>query len=140
MELDFKKVLTDAITSNRISLDDLKNIFVEMIDDLKRNDKEMYDDITLKFYKNIYGTSITKECAEEIVSKMKPFGEKWNYDSIQPYNKGYEPNEFYLVMNMFYNDFSKLIGNDTTNYAKFTEAWFDDKDAKENKTFKYFIN
>lgn len=50
-----------------------------------------------------------------------------------------DPVEFYLVMNMFYNDYNKIIGNDENTYAKFADAWFNDIDGKENKTFDYFM-
>lgn len=139
MSLDLKKLLTTAITSGEVGLDELKDLFIDLFDELKRNDKEMYNDLSLKIYKHIYGNTITKDCAEEIVRKMKPYGEKWTYEGVQNYNKGYNQSEFYLVMNMFYNDYGKIIGNDNSNYVRFTEAWLDDKDAKENKTFDYFM-
>lgn len=139
MSLDLKKILTNAITSGSVGLDELKDLFIDLFDDLRRSDKEMYDELTLKIYEHIYGCTIPKEYAEEIVKQMKPYGEKWNYEQVQNYNKGYNKSEFYLVMNMFYNDYGKIIGNDNSNYVRFTEAWFDDIDGKENKTFNYFM-
>lgn len=37
------------------------------------------------------------------------------------------------------NDYNKIIGNDENTYAKFADAWFNDIDGKENKTFDYFM-
>lgn len=139
MSLDLKKILTNAITSGSVGLDELKDLFFNMLDDLKKKEPELYKELSLEVYEHIYGDKITKECAEVIVKGMKPYGEKWKYETVQNYNKGYDPVEFYLVMNMFYNDYNKIIGNDENTYAKFADAWFTDIDGKENKTFDYFM-
>lgn len=139
MSIDIKKLLTNAVVNGKLSLDELKDLVVEMLDDLKRYDSKMYDDISLELYKHIYGDEITLECAKEIVSKMKPNGEKWSYETLNQYNKGYDKVNFYLVMNMFWNDYKTVIGNDLNTYVKLTEAWFEDIDAKPEKTFDYFM-
>lgn len=122
-----------------MGLDELKDLFFNMLDDLKKKEPKLYKELSLEVYEHIYGNKITKECAEVIVKYMKPYGEKWKYETVQNYNKGYDHVEFYLVMNMFYNGYNKIIGNDENTYAKFADAWFTDIDGKENKTFDYFM-
>ena len=48
------------------------------------------------------------------------------------------PNEFNVVMNMAYSDYSEVFGDNLDMYAKFSKAFIKDEDAKEGKVFTYF--
>ena len=137
--LDFKKVMHTSIENGYLDFEKLQSIIIDMFYDVKKNDKEMYEDLTLEFYEDIYGHKICKEMAYDIVRNMKPIGEKWTFDQVSPLNKGHDPVEFYIVMNMLYNDYYHLIGNDNSMYVKFADAWFNDIDGKKHKTFDYFM-
>ena len=52
---------------------------------------------------------------------------------------------FYLIIKSFKPDMFVIVCNNKTlirfgeMYAKFVDAWFNDIDGKENKTFDYFM-
>ena len=86
----------------------------------------------------------------EIVSNMKPIGEKFPYIVVEQYlkEKGLELDEeqtieYYLVMNMFFNDYRKIFEkyptlNQKDIYFDFSRAFIDDIDAPKHKVGKYF--
>lgn len=46
--------------------------------------------------------------------------------------------DFYVVMNMAWNDYKSVLGESVDNYVKFTKAFIKDEDAPEDKVYMYF--
>lgn len=92
--------------------------------------------------------SISHDEAELIVRRMVPKGQNWSYSAIQDFlaRKGVTTKicEWYLVMNMVYNDYyntAKLYGlqNDVEFYYNLAKDFITDPDAAPHKVQKYFL-
>lgn len=80
---------------------------------------------------------------------MRPFGEHWTYETVKSFveSKGIykECVEYYLVMNMVYNDYYDVAVNfahqdDTEFFYELTHAFINDPDDKKFKVEKYFMD
>lgn len=111
----------------------------------------------LNFYVAQNGEMITPELAKILVSDFaitdgskRVDGEKWtieeakkegikagvNFESISIY-------DWYLVLNMMYSDYYSVYTQydlELDFFIKLAISWFNDVDAKENKTFNFFMN
>lgn len=90
----------------------------------------------------LIGKTISKSMAKKWVTSMKPYGEHWDYETTTQLLKdngiNLEPIDFYVVINMMYNDYAKVIGDDLDMYVKLSRAWLKDEDAKEGKLYEYW--
>lgn len=111
----------------------------------------------LDFYIAQNGETITPELAKSLVEEMavtdgsnRTTGEKWTMTDTNDVGmkvgidfEKIPKCEWYLVMNMMYSDYYQVGHNHGFNdynfYSELSKAWFNDIDAKENKTFKYFF-
>jgi len=141
--------LMDTIYAKDKSFDKMNRttaILETMFDILRQTHKELYEETMYKFEEIAY--EITQEKAEEIVKNMKPYGEKWSYDTIKEFlkTKGITENciEYFLVISMGYNDYydlAKSVGKEEDPEFYFTLAknFIYDEDAKPFKVAKYFL-
>ncbi|MCK9577702.1 MAG: hypothetical protein M0R51_17480 [Clostridia bacterium] len=142
--------LMDMIYSKDKSFDKMNRttaILETMFDTLRQTHKELYEDTMYKFEEIAY--EVTQEKAEEIVADMKPYGEKWNYETVREFleTKGITNHciEFFLAMNMGYNDYFELAKSvdkqdDIEFYFILAKDFIHDVDAKPFKVLKYFLN
>lgn len=77
---------------------------------------------------------------EEIVERI---GEHWSLGETETVRSkyGYDdilPNEFNVVMNMAYSDYSDVFKDNLDMYVKFSRAFIKDEDAKDGKVYLYF--
>lgn len=91
--------------------------------------------------------AITPEEARDKVRSMRPYGQKWDYETIKAFlaSKGITTDacKYYLCMNMAYNDYYKTAesvgkGEDPEFYFSIARDFINDADAKEFKVEKYF--
>lgn len=91
---------------------------------------------------------ISPEEARQIVKGMRPYGQKWDYDTIRTFlaAKGITSDtcKYYLSMNMAYNDYHKTAetvnkGEDPEFYFSIARDFINDADGKEFKVEKYFL-
>jgi len=141
--------LMDTIYAKDKSFDKMNRttaILETMFDELRKTHKELYEDTMYKFEEIAY--EIPLEKAEEIVANMKPYGEKWGYDTIKEFlkTKGITDHtiEFFLTMEMAYNDYfelAKSVGKeeDPEFYFILAKNFIYDEDAKPFKVAKYFL-
>ena len=97
----------------------------------------------MKLYKMAYGNHLNKSMAEEIVHKMRPFGEHWRFEETRNLQRQRGINdidevEFYIVINSAYNDYKDLFNKDLESYMRFTIDFIKDEDAKQDKVFIYY--
>lgn len=121
----------------------LSYILKELMLVIKKYDKECYEKYEMELYKMAYGNTLSKEMAEKITNKMKPYGEKWSLNETMDLQERYgfeniKSTDFYVVMNSAYNDYHDLFGDDIEMYLKFTKDFINDEDAKDGKVFIYF--
>lgn len=102
-----------------------------------------YDERLEKIYKH---NSMTKEEAEEYVSKMKnkdgSYGGHWTYDQTTEYMLTHDSLRdlnrvcFYVAMNMMYSDYYQA-GRGADFYASMAKDFLYDKDAPSDKLKRY---
>lgn len=121
----------------------LGDMFVDVMYKLKEYDKKCFEKYKMKLYVMAYGEVLTEDMAKEIVHDMKPYGEHWNIETTTGVKNQYgitdiSDVDFYTVMNMAWNDYYEVFGEDLETYVKFSKAFIKDIDAKEGKVFRYF--
>ena len=112
----------------------------------------------LDFYISHNGEKITPDLAKMIVEDFavtdnsgRPNGEKWTMEECSKLGESMgvdwskiDKVEWYIVLNNEYSDkyiMAKKHGwPEPSIYGEFAMSWFNDVDAKENKTFKYFFS
>lgn len=121
----------------------LSEILEDIMKLLERYDKECFKKYKIEIYKMAYGNTFTREMAEEIVSKMRPYRMRWSLDETVNIQEQYgvdniNPVNFFIVMNSAYNDYKNIFEENIDMYVKFTDDFINDEDAKEGKVFTYF--
>ena len=122
---------------------ELSDILDEIICILKGYDENLYNFYKMKIYTMAYGDNLNLELAREIVSKMKPYGEKFSLEQSREIQDRYDMNnindiDFFEVVNSAFNDFRDLFGDNMEMYAMYTKNFIEDEDAKPGKVFLYF--
>lgn len=118
----------------------------KLIDKIEKRDPVLYDELISHMEKLAY--RIPKEDAERIVRDMRPKGQNWSYQQITDFvkSRGIDScwTNWYLVMNMVYNDFCNTaraygLQNDPEFFFSLAKDFIEDPDAKPLKVEKYFI-
>lgn len=86
-----------------------------------------------------------EETAREWVSKMNPAA-KWDLAQttavMQSRGYSYRPCEFWVVVNMLYSDYGKMLAKYNADkpevYADMADAWLTDPDARPHKVGRYY--
>ena len=122
----------------------LSDVLEDTIEIVKDYDYDKYKELEMCLYIMAYGENLTREKAEEIVAKMRPYGRKWSIDETTDIKENYGYDninavDFFIVMNSAYNDFRELFGENTETYARYTELFINDEDAKKGKVFIYYM-
>lgn len=91
------------------------------------------------------GRILNEMKADKLISKMKPFGKKWELADTENIrlnsSPGYEdirPVDFWIVMNSAYNDYNDIFNDTVDYYARFSKDFIKDPDAVEDKVYYYF--
>ena len=127
--------------------DEVWTISEDMLNKLSRKDPMMFEEYIDKLERLAY--RIPKDEAERIVRDMRPKGQYWTYTQVMDLvkSKGVTGDwtNWYLVMNMVYNDFcatAKHFGlqNDVEFFYHLAKDFIEDPDAKPMKVEKYFVD
>lgn len=130
-----------VLSEGKISHDEILEIADKMAQKLKSADIEAYREVMGDMADRYY--SIDLEEAQDIVRKMKPYGEHWNYQQVCDYMEDDDCVDYYLAMNMAYNDYSKTAEtfgqkDNADFYYGIARDFIKDEDADRNKLGKYF--
>lgn len=120
-------------------------VYYELADFMKDNFPEKYRDFVKQAEQVAY--QIEPEEAAQIVRSMIPYGQRWSRDDIAEYIQekgiGGHVTDYYLVMNMMVNDYSrtaKTIGQDDAEfYFNLAYDFINDEDGKPDKIARYFM-
>lgn len=128
---------------NQEDMEELSEILIKAVNKLKKYDEKCYNKYKMKVYEIAYGRVLTEDIAYDIVADMKPDGEHWDIDTTTSVKTQYNlmdisDVDFYVVMNMAWNDYKSVLGESVDNYVKFTKAFIKDEDAPEDKVYMYF--
>lgn len=135
-----RKIVDDGSIEEMYKLSDVLD---EVIHTIKQYDEDLYKKYKMKLYGMAYGDVLNEEMAEDIVFKMRPYGEKFSLEQSREIQDKYGMNnirdvDFYVVLNSAYNDQRDLLGDNIEMYAIYTRNFIEDEDAKDGKVFKYF--
>ena len=112
----------------------------ELEECLSKLDQEDYDCLYDDLYELVYGEILSNEKAEHLVHEMKPYGQKWTIAEVeQVLNGKWKSSTKYYTMNMMYNDYKEMFGDDTDRYIEISKLWLDDVDSDggDIKTYRY---
>ena len=142
--MDIEEIIQRIVDNGNVEdMHKLSDILEDTMEVIEKYDKECYDKYAMKLYKMAYGTTFTRQMAEEIVSKMRPVGKRWSMEDIQHIQEQYgldstSTSSIFVIMNSAYNDFRDLFGDDIEKYIKYTMDFIHDEDAKPDKVFLYY--
>lgn len=139
-----KKILEEA------TFEQLKNFVDHSLCELKYKDYEMYEELELELYKDVYGCHFNSWILEKVLKNMaNEDGTKGAHWSLEQTNNVAKNNgvtfehfnefDWNYVMNMMYSDYYKSGGNNTGFYAELAKAFLMDKDAPEGKALRYYL-
>ena len=142
--MDIEEIIQKIVDNGRVEdMETLSDILEDTMEEIEKYNKECYDKFIMELYKMAYGNTFNKKMAEEIVSNMRPYGQRWSIEETKQLQEQYGIDnvrnaDFYIVINSAYNDYRDLFGEDTENYIKFTMDFITDEDAKPDKVFLYY--
>lgn len=142
--MDIEEIIQKIVDNGKVEdMETLSDILEDTMEEIEKYDKDCFDKYVMELYKMAYGNTLNKQMAEQIVHKMKPYGEKWNIQETQRMQEQYGINnvrntDFYVVINSAYNDYKSLFEDDIEKYIRFTMRFIQDEDAKPDKVFTYF--
>lgn len=141
IERYIRKIVNDG---DRQEMEELSDILVEVVDIIKKYDEDCYREYKMKLFKMAYGNEIPEEVAEDIVHKMRPEGQRWSINETEQMQRDYgldniNPVSFFLTINMAFNDYRDVFGDNLDTYIRFSKAFICDEDAKPNKILNYFL-
>lgn len=144
--MDLREI-SDAVYQgeNTEKKQEMDAVYYGIADFLKENFPEKYREFLKRAEQIAY--QIEPEEAAQIVRSMIPYGQRWSREDIAGYLQGKGINDhvtdYYLVMNMMVNDYSrtaKIIGQDDADfYFNLAYDFINDEDAKPDKIAKYFM-
>lgn len=143
--MDIEEYIEKIIDNGKIEdMRALSDMLEDTLEIIKDYDKQCYKDFEIELYKMAYGNHLNKSMAEEIVHKMKPFGEKWSFAETRRMQderglNDIAPEDFYIVLNSAYNDFENLFNDNIEMYIRYTIDFIEDEDARKDKVFIYYL-
>lgn len=135
-----RKIVDDGSIEEMYNLSDMLD---ELAHTVKQFDEDLYKKYKMKLYVMAYGDVLTESLAKEIVSEMRPYGEKFSIEESRDIQDRFGMNnirewDYYAVLNMAYNDYRNLFNDNIEMYAIFTRDFIEDEDGKKGKVLKYF--
>ena len=109
--MDIEEIIQKIVDNGKVEdMETLSDILEDTMEELEKYDKDCYEKYMMELYKMAYGNVLNEEMAEDIVSKMKPFGQRWDIEEVQRIMQQHGINgirvvDFYVVINSAYNDY-----------------------------------
>ena len=132
-----------------ISFEKLRSFMEKSFDEIKRKDYDMYEELELDLYKEMYGCHFSEWLLEKALCKMENAdgskGKHWTLADTTQVAKssnvsfdGFNEYDWCYVMNMMYSDYCGVFGSDANTYVMLAKAFLEDDDAPKGKAFKYY--
>lgn len=133
---------------SKIEKDRLEDMFVSLIDELKSTRNPLADKYRQAIEDEIY--CISDEDSSRVVKHMKPYGECYTKHTVTEIleEKGiayddYILNQYYICMNMMYNDYKAVADNYGIELREFcflmSKMFITDLDGPKHKVAKYIM-
>lgn len=103
--MDIEEYIDRIVDNGKIEdMQTLSDMLEDTMEIIKDYDKDCYKEMEMKLYKMAYGNHLNKSMAEEIVHKMRPYGERFNFKEVEQMQRqrginDIDPIEFYVVLN-----------------------------------------
>ena len=113
--MDIEEYIERIVDNGKIEdMEELSNMLEDTMEIIKDYDKECYKEMEMKLYTLAYGNHLNKSMAEEIVHKMRPFGERFSLEETKEFQRQRGINdideyEFYVVFNSRLQRLQRLI-------------------------------
>lgn len=140
------RAITDIIYEgdNKCKMRDANEIYYSAADYVRQNNPDVYRNLMSRAEEILYRFDL--EWAQDKVRSMSPSGERWTYDEVVDFVKTKGINdcfkEYYMVMNMYYNDSQstgqKYASSSPDFYYDLAHDFINDEDAPCHKVAKYF--
>lgn len=139
-----KKMIEDA------SPEQIKEFLRDTMSMLKSTDHDLYEQLEMSLYKELYGCHFNKWLLDSALEKMQnqdgTMGGHWTVDQTNSVARSsgitftnFNEYDFNYVMNMIYSDYYGVVSNDVNTYCKLAKAFLMDKDAPRGKAFLYYM-
>ena len=141
---NIKKMIEKIVDDGSVEeMHELSDVLQDLMKIVQNYSPEKYKEYEICLYKMAYGSNFTPDMAQDIVSRMQPYGEHWNMEQTRQVQDEYgmqhlNPIDFYIVLNSAYNDYRELFRDNMDMYVKFTQLFMEDEDGKKDKVFLYF--
>ena len=137
---DIIKIVDDG---DRMEMEELSDMLQEVIEIVFNYNEEKGKEYELKLYRMAWGDVLSKQMAEEIISKMQPYHMRWSLEETRNIQNDYDLDnirdiDFWVVMNSAYNDYRDLFNDNIEMYVRYSRDFILDEDAKQGKVFNYF--
>lgn len=138
--------MIDCISRKGRNIDEVTAVLDDAMGIIKDRMPDLYHETIHQLAAIAY--AITPEEARDKVRSMRPYGQKWDYDTVKAFlaAKGINNDvcKYYLCMNMAYNDYYKTAesvgkGEDPEFYFSIARDFINDADARDFKVEKYFL-
>ena len=142
--MEIKEYVEKIVDNGNVEdMHELSEILNDLMRELCEYDEKLYDKYKMHLYKMAYGSVLSRDMAEEIVQKMRPYRMRWNFEETRQIQEQYgvndiRPTDFFVVMNSAYNDYKDIFDENIEFYVRFTKDFINDEDAKDSKVFTYF--
>ena len=122
--MDIEEIIQKIVDNGKVEdMRELSDMLEDAIEIIEKAHPEKYKDFIMELYEMAYGCILNEKMAKEIVSNMKPYGEKWTIEQTdrmqRDYNLDFREPDFYVVINSAYNDFNDIFKDDVDQYIKF---------------------
>lgn len=135
----------------KVATDEQVRAFVDdALSMIKETHEDLYEDLEMYLYKELYGCHFCDWLLEKAVNKMDnedgSTGGHWTLEETNSVAKQngitfdrFNEYDWNYVMNMKYSDYYGAVPNDLSSYVKLARKFLMDKDAKEGKALKYYL-
>lgn len=117
---------------------------------IKETHHDLYEDLEMYLYKEIYGCHFSDWLLENALSKMEnedgSSGGHWTTEQTTSVAKqngisfdNFNEYDWNYVMNMIYSDYYGAVPNEVSAYTKLAKKFLEDKDAKKGKALTYYL-
>lgn len=117
---------------------------------IKETNHDLYDDLELYLYKEIYDCHFSDWLLEKALSKMinedGTMGGHWTLEQTNNVAKSlgvsfinFNEYDWNYVMNMIYSDYYGAVNNEASVYGRMARKFLEDKDAPKGKALKYYL-
>lgn len=135
-----QKIVDDG---DRQEMEELSNILDKVTNMVYNYDEKVGNEIKMQIYEMAYGKNLNRNMAEEIISKMRPYGMRWSLEESREVQNEFgldniDDLDFWVVLNSAYNDYKDIFGDNLEMYSRYAKDFIRDEDAKEGKVFLYF--